>query len=270
MIVLRGMMVVKLGGSVLTNKRAAGTRKGTRPRFMAGPARRLLKEIRDSRQEVVLVTGAGSFGHVLADRYGLKLGYKEDRQWDGYVTVSRDVRRLNLLLLDEAVRLGMRVISIPPSVSVLQCDGKIHYLDEGVFRRYLAAGITPLSFGDVALDMGERRFSICGGDDLVVRLSQLFGAERAVFVSDVDGIRVGERGALAPKFTRQDLERLTPIKGVKDRDVTGGIAAKARLALELAASGTEVVILNGRKRGRLLDALRGGRPRGTWFWRPPA
>ncbi len=266
--VAKCMKVVKLGGSVITNKRAAGARKGGMARFFPGVARRLLKEIRDSKQEVVLVTGAGSFGHVLADLHGLKAGYREDSQWDGYCRVSRDVRRLNLMVLDEALRLGMRLISIPPSVSVLQAEGKIHYIDEGVFRRYLAQGITPVTFGDVALDMGQRRFSICGGDDLALRLAQRFNAERAIFVSDIDGILVGERGSVAREFSREDLERLTPMKGRSGKDVTGGIAGKARLSLELAASGTETVILNGKKRGRLLDALRGGGPIGTWFRRP--
>ena len=267
-IVAKCMKVVKLGGSVITNKKQAGSRKGVRARFIPGVARRLLREIRDSKQEVVLITGAGSFGHLLADQNGLKEGFREDGQWDGYCEVSRDVRRLNLMVLDEALRLGMRLISIPPSVSVLQAEGRIHYLDEGVFRRYLAQGITPVTFGDVALDMGQRRFSICGGDDLALHLARVFNADRAIFVSDIDGILVGERGKLAREFAREDLDRITPEKGNAGKDVTGGIAGKARLALELAASGTETVILNGQKRGRLLDALRGGGPLGTWFRRP--
>ncbi len=263
------MKVVKLGGSVITNKRAAGSRKGAKARFFPGVARRLLREIRASAQEVVLITGAGSFGHVLADKYGLKEGYRDDRQWEGYCRVSRDVRRLNLMVLDEALKAGLRPVSVPPSVSVLQAEGRIHYLDEGVFRRYLSQGLMPVTFGDVALDMGARRFSICGGDALALHIARLFGAERAVFVSDIDGIRVGERGTLCREFTAADLERITPPKRAKGKDVTGGIAAKARLALELAASGTEAVILNGRKAGRLLQALRGGDPVGTWFRRPP-
>jgi isopentenyl phosphate kinase len=271
--VSKGMKVVKLGGSVITNKKAAGSRKGVKARFLPGVARRLLKEIRDSKQQIILITGAGSFGHVLADRHGLKEGYREDRQWDGYCRVSRDVRRLNLMVLDEALRLMMRPVSIPPSVSVLQAEGKIHYLDEGVFRRYLAQGLMPVTFGDVALDMGARRFSICGGDALALHLAQLFRAERAIFVSDIDGIKVGERPALAREFTAAELGRITPPRGAAGKgvaDVTGGIAAKARLALELAASGTETVVLNGRKGGRLLSALKGGEPVGTWFRRPPA
>jgi len=262
------VQVVKLGGSVITNKGAAGSRRGAGARFLPGVARRLLREVRDSREEVILVTGAGSFGHVLADRFGLKDGFREDRQWDGYCLVSRDVRRLNLMVLDEALRLGMRPVSIPPSVAVLQAEGRIHYIDEGSFRRYLANRLMPVTFGDVALDLGRRRFSICSGDALVAHLSRLFNAERAVFVSDVDGILVGERRSLARELSPPDLERIAPPGGAGGKDVTGGIRAKARLSLGLAASGTETVILNGRRRGRLADALRGGSPVGTWFRRP--
>ena len=245
----------------------AGSGSKVAPVFRSGVARQLLKEIRGSGETVVLVTGAGSFGHVKAKKYGLKDGYRSDDQWDGYVEVARDVRRLNLMVLDAGLGLGMRLISIPPSVSVLQAGGAIHYIDEGAFRRYLASGLTPLTFGDVALDT-ERRFSICGGDALMERLSLLLGAERAIFVSDVDGISVGVRGAMAREFAPEDLGRVTPAKGPRGEDVTGGIMEKARLSLRMAAAGTEVVILNGSKQGRLLEALRGGAPAGTWFRRP--
>lgn len=261
------MKLVKLGGSIITNKKQAGRGKNVAPAFKAGVARQLLKQIKASGEMVVLVTGAGSFGHVKAKKYGLGEGFRSDGQWDGYVDVARDVRRLNLMVLDAGLGLGMRLISIPPSVSVLQTGGAIHYIDEGAFRRYLASGLTPLTFGDVALDT-ERKFSICGGDALMERLSLLLGAERAVFVTDVDGIRVGDKGAVASEFTTGDLGRVTPARAPGGEDVTGGILEKARLSLRMAAAGTEVVIVNGRKQGRLLEALKGGAPAGTWFRRP--
>jgi len=257
------MKLVKLGGSVITNKRSGGPKAV----FRATAARRLLSETAASREHVILVTGAGSFGHVKARRYDLGEGFREDRQWAGFAEVARDVRRLNLMVLDLAVKLGMRPISIPPSVSVLMDDGRIHYLDEGVFRRYAQNGLTPVTFGDVALDT-RRGFSICGGDLLMERLAAVFGAERAIFVSDVDGIRVGEKGELASEFGPSDMGRITRKRDALGADVTGGIEEKARLALRMAAGGTETVILNGRKKGRLLEALRGGRPVGTWFRRP--
>ena len=45
--------------------------------------------------------------------------------------------------------------------------------------------------------------------------------------------------------------------GGEAEDVTGGIVRKAELALAIARGGTEVAILNGRKKGRLLEALKG-------------
>ncbi|MGQ9583100.1 MAG: isopentenyl phosphate kinase [Thermoplasmatota archaeon] len=257
------MKVVKLGGSVITNKRAIGAK----PVFRAGTAARLLREIRSSGQKVVVVTGAGSFGHVLARRYGLADGFREERQWSGFVEVARDVRRLNLMVLDAALRVGIRAISVPPSICAVQMDGRIHFLDTGVFRRYLERGITPITFGDVCLDLSSRRFSICSGDALAQHLSREFGADRAVFVSDVDGVFVGGAGELAKEFKREDLERITLRRGGGRGDATGGMREKARIALEMAGAGTETVIVNGMKRGRLLEALSGGYPPGTWFRR---
>ncbi len=255
--------VVKLGGSVITNKRAVDAP----PLFRAGTAGRLLREIKASGQRVIVVTGAGSFGHVLARRYGLADGFSGDSQWSGFVEVARDVRRLNLLVLDAALRAGVRAISIPPSVCALQMDGRIHALDTDVFRRYLEVGITPITFGDVCLDMSTRRFSICSGDALLQFLSRELRADRAIFVSDVDGIMAGVRGGLVRDFKREDLERITPLRKGDPGDATGGIREKARVALEVAEAGTEVAIVNGMRRGRLLEALRGGYPVGTWFRR---
>jgi isopentenyl phosphate kinase len=100
------------------------------------------------------------------------------------------------------------------------------------------------------------------------RLSTVFSADRAVFVSDIDGIRVGEEGRPAHDFRSDDLPRITPASGSRGEDATGGIAEKSRIALSMAAAGTEVVVLNGRRNGRLLEALKGGEPAGTWFRRP--
>jgi isopentenyl phosphate kinase len=265
------MQIVKLGGSIITNKREVLSGKTRKAKFHRAMARRLLKEVQDSGQRVILVAGGGSFGHYKADKYGLKDGFKEDSQWDGFVEVARDVRALNLMMLDEAFKLGMRVISVPPSVIALQVNKRIHFLEEGVFKRYIDKGITPLTFGDVSLDM-ELGFSICGGDAVMQRLSKVFRVERAIFVSDVDGIFMKPDKHLAEVFTPGDTENIYPMKKrgkgkPGDGDVTGGIRTKAQLALAMAKDSTEVAIINGKVKGRLLDALKGGRPKGTWFKR---
>src|SRR2546426_12448298 len=61
------MLLVKLGGSVLTDK----TRLRTARR---AAIRRLASELAAVRQSLVVVHGAGSFGHILAHRHTLNQG----------------------------------------------------------------------------------------------------------------------------------------------------------------------------------------------------
>ena len=56
------MILIKFGGSVITDKSRYRT-------FNADVVRRLCKEIRDSGERVIVVHGAGSFGHVLAKEH---------------------------------------------------------------------------------------------------------------------------------------------------------------------------------------------------------
>src|SRR5438046_10254420 len=61
------MLLVKLGGSVLTEKARLRT-----PRRAA--IRRLAAELASVRQPLVIVRGAGSYGHILASRHRLRDG----------------------------------------------------------------------------------------------------------------------------------------------------------------------------------------------------
>ena len=63
------MFVIKLGGSVITDKSMQNT-------FNEEVTFRLVSEIKDSQKQVIVVHGAGSFGHILAKKYDLHKGYK--------------------------------------------------------------------------------------------------------------------------------------------------------------------------------------------------
>ena len=58
------MIIVKLGGSIITDK--AEYRK-----FRADTVDRLAGEIVSSGKQVIIVHGAGSFGHILAKEHSL-------------------------------------------------------------------------------------------------------------------------------------------------------------------------------------------------------
>ncbi|HNT75017.1 MAG TPA: uridylate kinase, partial [Anaerolineae bacterium] len=77
------LVFVKLGGSLITDKRERATlRSGVLPR-MAHELREALTASPDLR--VLLGHGSGSFGHWEAKRYGTRQGVTTTEQWRGFV-----------------------------------------------------------------------------------------------------------------------------------------------------------------------------------------
>jgi len=250
--------LVKLGGSVLTDKAHVTT-------LRAANLRRLAAEIAASRQEVVIVHGAGSFGHIKARKHRLQEGYLDDEQLPAVAEVQRDVRALNLAVLDALRRAGLRPVSLPPSAIARLDDGALRSLDLDVFRRYCDLGFTPVTFGDVVLD-ARRWFAICSGDLLMLALAEAFRPESAIFVADVDGVYTADpKRSRAAKLLREvGPANLAAIDTTaKTEDVTGGLGGKLERMIGVARFVDRCVLVNGLKKGRLLAALRSPRVVGT-------
>src|SRR3972149_9819487 len=102
------MDLVKLGGSVMTDKSRIAT---LRP----APLRRLAAELAQAGREVVVVHGAGSFGHIKARRHRLQEGYVDDTQLAAVSEGQRDVRAPNLAGVGGLRKAGLRPVSLPPT-----------------------------------------------------------------------------------------------------------------------------------------------------------
>jgi len=251
------MQIVKLGGSVITDKKIYKT-------FRPEVTNRLAREIAESGTDVVIVHGAGSYGHIMAKKHRLNDGYIEDSQLDGVSVVQRDVRELNLHVMNALIDAGIKAVSIPPAVCVTMDSKDIFSLDYSRFEDYISMGLTPVTFGDVAVD-NEIRFCICSGDLLVFHLARTLGAQRAIFVTDVDGIMSdtsGKRDIIPELKGINEFKDLDSVEIKKD-DVTGKITGKALIMLELAQNGIEAVLLNGCEEWRLRSCLRGDGVLGT-------
>src|SRR2546430_16190620 len=79
------MLLVKLGGSVLTEKERLPT-----PRRAA--IRRPAAELASVRKPLLIVHGAGSYGHILASRHHLKDGGSTSAKRAAAARVHADVR----------------------------------------------------------------------------------------------------------------------------------------------------------------------------------
>ncbi len=255
--------IVKLGGSVITRKQGAAR---ARPKVLARLAAELAA---DPDRPVVLLHGAGSFGHPGALKFGLARPPTEGGRSDrarGAAIVSAEVRRLHGLLLRALLDAGARPWSVPAAPLALSTAGELGPFDAGPFRAALARGLLPVAFGDVVPDTAWG-FSILSADTIAVRLARELGCRRVLFVSDVDGVLKGPaaNGHAPEIYARVDaavLESLVPARGAPD--VTGGIRGKIRAMLALADLGVDVGLISGLRHDALLRAVRGEQVYGSW------
>ena len=259
------MLLVKLGGSVLTDKTRLRTPRPT-------AIRRLARELAAVREPLLVVHGAGSYGHILASRHRLNEGGSSPTRRAAAARVQADVRELDRLVVDALNRAGLASVPIPPSAVLALDDGRVSTMDLTPFLEFSSMEFTPVTFGDVVRDI-RRGFSVCSGDLMMLELARAFRPNRAIFAADVDGLFTAD-----PKRRRD--ARLLETVGPKDlsriefssssrTDVTGSIEGKVRRMFEIAEHAGECVVINGNVKNRVRDALRGRRVVGTRIARGP-
>jgi isopentenyl phosphate kinase len=259
---VRPLVVVKLGGSVITRKREV---ERARPKILARLAHEIAS-VHDRR--IVVLHGAGSFGHPGARRFGLArappLGESPDHRARGAAIVAAEVRRLHLRVLRALVEAGASAASVPMATHARNREGKLVALDPQPFSDALAGGRIPVSFGDVVPD--ERwGSSILSADTIALELARTLRPERVVFVSDVTGVFESGgsgRGTILPELTESALERVR-VTG-RGTDVTGGIRGKVEAMLAIARAGSDAALISGLSDGILSRALRGETVHGSW------
>ena len=246
------MILVKLGGSVITDKSKLRT-------FRRASCERLAGELSRSRQ-LALVHGAGSFGHIEAKKHSLHKGYTSDSQIGHVAAVQRDVRELNLKVLEALISKGVRAVSIPPAASATFRGGQVRSFDQEPFKRVLDLGLSPVSFGDVVPDesMG---FSICSGDLIMEALARAFKPKIVVFCADVDGVfdsdpKRSKNAMLLPEIDRTIFKGLRRTES-RHSDVTGNMYGKLERMLAISQHCEKCMIVNGNVPGRLEKAVRG-------------
>jgi len=247
------MFVVKLGGSVITDK-------SKKSFFKKEIMNKLSLEIKKAKQDIIIVHGAGSFGHILAKEYMLNEGHKNKAQLKGFSLTHAMVQKLNSLVLNSLHEKGISAVSIPPHVIVKLNNHKPVKMDYNIYKEYLEMGFIPVTFGDVVLD-DKLGFSICSGDLLIQMLAEHFKPKQVIFVLDEDGLytsnpKIDKNAEFIEKSTIDELENLTVFSNTY-ADVTRGMKGKIETIKNIANLGIDIVLLNGNIDNRLYDTLIG-------------
>ena len=246
--------VLKIGGSILTDKSGE---KGALPEEID----RVAREVASRPRDLVLVHGAGSFGHIPARKYGLPQRFSPE----GLRVTHESVVRLNRLVLEALAQAGVESLPVHPLSSLTLSGGRIESFATEPMITMLEDGIMPLLHGDVAMDL-TMRSGIVSGDQLVSYLARALRAEVVAVGCNVDGVLFS--GQPMAEVKRSDLPLIEgAIGGSAGVDVTGGMKGKLDELLDLADMGVSSVIFNASKEGNIVRAL-GGEAIGTKVWRP--
>lgn len=256
-------VVIKLGGGLITDKTESKTFDNDR---MAGIAE-VIAELSHLGSSIVIVHGAGSYGHLLAKEWSISDGARSDISYEQKNAVSqirRDMRELNTLVINSLNKVGLECESHPPSDWALG-TGHSFQGNLSAFHRSNEDSI-PVTFGDVVDTNDEAKFGILSGDDLMLRISkEVPGVTHSIFlIGDADGVM--------DKPPNERDSKLLPIwhpgfhlrsNHDSDIDVTGGIELKLMRASEISKHVGEVWIIDGREPTRLSELLTEGQTIGT-------
>ncbi|MEM3756018.1 MAG: isopentenyl phosphate kinase [Thermoplasmatales archaeon] len=242
------MLLLKIGGSVITDK--SKYRKIKRRNLQS-----LCSEIA-GRDDIIIVHGAGSFGHVLALKYGLEQpGPVQGKEME-ISRVTSDVSYLNNVFVRTMLNNGIHSVGIPPHSIYSGAE-----INTEIVEEYFKSKIIPVLYGDVVV--WGNHFRIISGDEIMVHLAKKFKPESTVFVTDVDGLYDYD-----PKV-RKDAKLIREIR-VKDlpnmgegNDATGSMPGKVRRIIEMANYTHQIVIMNGNYPERLKSYLEGNVITGT-------
>ncbi|MBI4101704.1 MAG: isopentenyl phosphate kinase family protein [Candidatus Nealsonbacteria bacterium] len=252
------LTIVKIGGSVLTDKDKISFPE-PRKKIIEDAARDFSLYLKKHPQErFILIFGAGSFGHPLAEKYNLADLNSKSKNKIGVGLTRNAVQRLNIFVLQKFLERKCPVFSLPPASIIEQNKGKIIFFDTKIVSALLERRLIPTFFGDVVTDK-NCEFSICSGDQIAAYLARKLSPQRIFFASDVDGLftadpRLDPAAKLIKRVKRSQLKNIISQKSKtpKRSDVTGLMRGKLK---EISETKCRIVIFNGLKKGNLLSVL---------------
>ena len=254
----RDLVVLKLGGSVITEKDRAETLDGPALDRAADAVAEVAATPTDGGRPdtaLVLVHGGGSFGHPRAEQHGVSV---EDgiRDAAGILDVHGAMTTLNRFVLSRLHDRSVPALPVHPlSAAARDADADLA-LAHAPVETMLREGFVPVLHGDVIAHAGGGA-TVVSGDELVLDLARALDADRVGLCSTVPGV-LDEDGAVIPSIER--FEDAAEVLGTSDAtDVTGGMAGKVRTLLDVDVP-AQVFDLDG-----LAEFLGGGSP-GTEIW----
>ncbi len=256
---IRDFVIMKLGGSIITYKNR------WMPTLHKDNVKRLAKEIGEAWNErkdlaLILIHGAGSYGHVLATLYKALKENEYERKLLGFAEIQRLQNELNAKVCAYLQNHHVPATPVQASASAVLENESLVHMDIEAIKGMVSVGLVPVLYGVPAYDK-KLGGGILSGDEIMKYLARKLKPNRLIHASDVDGIydkdpKKHKDAKLIKEITRENVkEVLDMLSGSAYFDVTGGMVRKIEELMEL--EGIVAEIINGNRAGYVKRALMG-------------
>ena len=244
------MILIKLGGSIITNKQ-----KPLTPNISA--INKIAIQLKKIREPIILVHGGGSFGHYWSVKYDMHTKPAKYSK-NGVAVVKNSMIELNKIILDSFLKNKLNPYCLPPTDFMFGDKADTKKVKE--ILKIAKDGLVPVSYGDV-LWHGQNKFYILSGDKIMGILAKVLKPRLVIFVLNVDGVYSDMK---TKKLLHEIKGQKTEISRV-GMDVTGGMTRKIKEATMISKNGVNVFLVNGNKPERIVNAIKGKKFEGTVF-----
>jgi isopentenyl phosphate kinase len=244
---MNALTVLKIGGSIITDKSSPV------PAALPDEITRIACEIAGNHTNLIIVHGAGSFGHPLAKHYRLQ----ERFDIQGVMETHRSVKVLNSLVVDALASAGVPAVPVHPFSSFVLDNGRIIQMLTAPIRMMLEHTLVPVLHGDVAMD-ATKGAAIVSGDQIVTYIAQQFEADSIGIGSNTAGV-LDDQGKVISTISPATFHEIRPyIRGSSHTDVTGGMLGKVQELVDIAnTNGIKSRIFNAAAPGNIQKFLEG-------------
>ena len=244
------MILIKLGGSIITNKE-----KPLSPRIKT--INNIAKQLKKISEPFVIVHGGGSFGHYWSVKYDM---HTKPARYDshGVSIVKNSMIDLNKIILDSLTRNKLNPYCLPPTDFMSGNKPIPSKIKE--IKKIAESDLIPVTFGD-ALWYGQKKYYILSGDKIMSILARALRPRLSIFVLNVDGLYSDLRTKRLIYDMKDDQVSIQDIS----MDVTGGMTRKVEEATRISKMGLKVFFANGNKPERIINAIQKNKFEGTVF-----
>ncbi|MBU3897214.1 MAG: isopentenyl phosphate kinase family protein [Nanoarchaeota archaeon] len=254
---MKSLIIIKLGGSIITDKKSEIPKVdyANLEKFSA----EIAKGYNPKEMRLILVHGAGSYGHSIAKRTGLHLGIVKDEQLVDFAEVQRLQNELNCIATQHLIKHGLPAIPCQASSFIILNAGRIVKGDITAIENLVNIGMIPVLYGVPAYDE-KQKCAVLSGDQIAPYLAKKLNAEKIIHITNVNGIYDKDPNKFndAKHITEINSQNFEEVKkaltGSLDTDVSGGMLTKVS---ELMNIGVKSQIISGLISENIVNAMKG-------------